>query len=103
MEIRRTQTDGGERMELRGELDIGTAPKLEQAVERALEEGCRDVVLDLTGATLLDSSGLGALLRAKRSVDANQGSMTVHSPHGSEARLVIEMSRTGGILGLRDD
>jgi anti-sigma B factor antagonist len=103
MEIRRTEIDGGERMELRGELDIGTAPKLEQAVERALEEGCRDVVLDLSGTTLLDSSGLGALLRAKRSVDASQGSMSVHSPPGSEARLVIEMSRTGGILGLRDD
>ena len=103
MEIRRTEIDGAERMELRGELDIGTAPKLEQAVERALEDGCRDVVLDLSGTTLLDSSGLGALLRAKRSVDASQGSMTVHSPPGSEARLVIEMSRTGGILGLRDD
>jgi anti-sigma B factor antagonist len=103
MEIRRTQTEGAERMELRGELDIGTAPKLEQAVEQALEEGCRDVVLDLTGTTLLDSSGLGALLRAKRTVDAQQGSMTVHSPPGSEARLVIEMSRTDAILGLRDD
>jgi anti-sigma B factor antagonist len=102
MEIRSTETDGGQRMELRGELDIGTAPQLEQAVERALEEGCREVVLDLTGTTLLDSSGLGALLRAKRSVDARQGTMTVHSPPGSEARLVIEMSRTGGILGLTD-
>jgi len=102
MEIRREQTDGAERMELHGELDIGTAPKLEQAVEAALDEGCREVVLDLTGTTLLDSSGLGALLRAKRTVDANHGSMTVRSPPGSEARLVIEMSRTGGILGLRD-
>jgi anti-anti-sigma factor len=103
MEIRSTGTDRAQRMELHGELDIGTAPKLEQAVERALEEGCREVVLDLTGTTLLDSSGLGALLRAKRTVDARQGSMSVHSPPGSEARVVIEMSRTGGILGLRDD
>jgi hypothetical protein len=52
---------------------------------------------------LLDSSALGALLRSKRTVDAQQGSMTVHSPPGSEARLVIEMSRTDAILGLRDD
>jgi anti-anti-sigma factor len=103
MEIRRTQTDRAEHLELRGELDIGTAPTLEHAVEEALEEGSRELVLDLTGTTLLDSSGLGALLRAKRSVDARQGSMTVHSPPGSEARLVIEMSRTDGILGLRDD
>jgi hypothetical protein len=28
--------------------------------------------------------------------------MSVLSPPGSEARLVIEMSRTDGILGLRD-
>jgi anti-anti-sigma factor len=103
MEIRSTDTGGAQRMELRGELDIGSAPKLEQAVERALEDGCREVVLDLTGTTLLDSSGLGALLRAKRTVDARQGAMSVHSPPGSEARVVIEMSRTGGILGLRDE
>jgi anti-sigma B factor antagonist len=103
MEIRTSETGGAQRMELRGELDIGTAPELEHAVERALEEGCREVVLDLTGTTLLDSSGLGALLRAKRTVDARQGSMSVRSPPGSEARVVIEMSRTDAILGLRDD
>jgi anti-sigma B factor antagonist len=103
MEIRTSETGGAQRMELRGELDIGTAPELEHAVERALEEGCREVVLDQTGTTLLDSSGLGALLRAKRTVDARQGSMSVHSPPGSEARVVIEMSRTDAILGLRDD
>jgi anti-sigma B factor antagonist len=102
MDIRRTETEGATRMELRGELDIGTAHEVEQAVERCLAEGSRDVVLDLTGTTLLDSSGLGALIRAKRTVDAQQGSMTVHSPHGSEARLVIEMSRMGTTLGLQE-
>jgi anti-anti-sigma factor len=103
MEIRSSQRDGAARMELQGELDIGTAPRLEHAVEDALEAGCREVVLDLSGTTFLDSSGLGALIRAARTVDARQATMSVHSPHGSEARLVIEMSRTGNILGLRDD
>jgi len=28
--------------------------------------------------------------------------MSVVSPPGSEARVVIEMSRTGGVVGLRD-
>jgi anti-sigma B factor antagonist len=102
MEIRSTKSESATRMELRGELDIGTAHEVEQAVERCLDEGTREVVLDLTGTTLLDSSGLGALIRAKRTVDARQASMTVHSPHGSEARLVIEMSRMGGALGLQE-
>ena len=103
MEIHSSHTDDTAHLELRGELDIGTAPKLEEAVDRALDDGCREVVLDLGGTTFLDSSGLGALIRAARTVGDRHGTMAVVSPPGSEARLVIEMSRTGSIVGLRDD
>ena len=94
MEIHGTANDGTARLELHGELDIGTAP--------VLEDGCREVVLDLGPTTLLDSSGLGALIRAARTVGDRHGTMAVVSPPGSEARLVIEMSRTGSVVGLRD-
>jgi anti-sigma B factor antagonist len=102
MEIRSSRTEGTAHLELHGELDIGTAPKLDEAVEQALDDGCREVVLDLGPTTLLDSSGLGALVRAAREVDARQAKMAVVSPPGSEARVVIEMSRTGSVVGLRD-
>jgi len=102
MEIRSTRDEGTARLELHGELDIGTAPKLDEAVEQALDDGCREVVLDLGPTTLLDSSGLGALVRAAREVDARRAKMAVVSPRGSEARVVIEMSRTGSVVGLRD-
>jgi anti-sigma B factor antagonist len=102
MEIRTSRSDGTARLELHGELDIGTAPKLDEAVEEALDAGCREVVLDLGPTTLLDSSGLGALVRAAREVDARKARMAVLSPPGSEARVVIEMSRTGSVVGLRD-
>jgi anti-sigma B factor antagonist len=103
MEIRSSRSEGIARLELHGELDIGTAPKLDEAVDEALEDGCQEVVLDLGPTTLLDSSGLGALIRAAREVDARHARMAVVSPPGSEARVVIEMSRTGSIVGLRDD
>src|SRR3954465_1900367 len=110
MEIRSSRQEGTARLELHGELDIGTAPKLDEAVEQALDEGvrqalddgCREVVLDLGPTTLLDSSGLGALVRAAREVDARKARMAVVSPPGSEARVVIEMTRTGSVVGLRD-
>ena len=102
MEIRSSHSEGTAHLELHGELDIGTAPKLDEAVEQALDEGCREVVLDLGPTTLLDSSGLGALVRAAREVDARKAKMAVVSPPGSEARVVIEMSRTGSVVGLRD-
>jgi anti-sigma B factor antagonist len=102
MEIRSIRDEGTARLELHGELDIGTAPKLDEAVEQALDDGCREVVLDLGPTTLLDSSGLGALVRAAREVDARRAKMAVVSPPGSEARVVIEMTRTGSVVGLRD-
>jgi anti-sigma B factor antagonist len=102
MVVRSSHSEGTARIELHGELDIGTAPKLDEAVAEALDAGCREVVLDLAGTTLMDSQGLGALIRAARTVDARRGTMTVVSPPGSEARVVIEMSRTGSVVGLRD-
>jgi anti-sigma B factor antagonist len=102
MEIRSSRSEGTAHLELHGELDIGTAPELDRAVDEALEDGCREVILDLGPTTLLDSSGLSALIRAAREVDARQASMAVVSPPGSEARVVIEMSRTGSVVGLRD-
>jgi anti-sigma B factor antagonist len=102
MEIRSSRSDGTAHLEVHGELDIGTAPQLDEAVDEALGDGCREVVLDLAPTTLLDSSGLGALIRVARAVDARRGTMAVVSPPGSEARVVIEMSRTGSVVGLRD-
>jgi anti-sigma B factor antagonist len=102
MEIRSSRSEGRAHLELHGELDIGAAPQLDRAVDEALGDGCREFVLDLGATTLLDSAGLGALIRAAREVDARKGTMAVVSPPGSEARVVIEMSRTGSVVGLRD-
>src|SRR5215208_3842031 len=56
-----------------GEHDIYTAPTLRERLEEALGKG-GGVVVDLTGATFVDSSVLGALLDARRrALDASQG------------------------------
>src|SRR3954451_18078694 len=56
-----------------GEHDIYTAPTLRERLDEALERG-GGVVIDLTGATFVDSSVLGALLDARRrALEAGQG------------------------------
>jgi anti-sigma B factor antagonist len=102
MEIIRSVEGDEVHMEVVGELDIASGTRLDEAVVSALHEGCRQVVVDLGRTTFMDSAGLGALIRAVRSVDSERGSLSVVSPHGSEARLVIEMARVGGVVGLRD-
>jgi anti-sigma B factor antagonist len=102
MEVRTTTGHGAARIAPVGELDIGTASELRRAVADAIEAGHTDVVVDLSGTTLLDSTGLAALIHAARDVEAAHGSMEVVSPPGSEARLVIQMSGTARVIGLRD-
>lgn len=51
---------------VRGEHDIYTAPALRGRLDEALAQGTSGVIVDLSGATFLDSSILGALLEARR-------------------------------------
>ena len=53
-------------MTLTGELDIGTAPRLTAAVEKALEAKPVRVVLDMSAVSFCDSQGLGTLVVLNR-------------------------------------
>jgi anti-sigma B factor antagonist len=56
-----------------GEHDIYTAPTLRERLEEALGRG-GGIVVDLTAATFVDSSVLGALLDARRrAIESSQG------------------------------
>lgn len=56
-EIRRAEGSGTGRLTLVGELDLATAPQVEEAV-RGLLARARDVLVDLSELTFIDSSGL---------------------------------------------
>ena len=53
-----------------GELDLATAPALDQALEDAFGSHSARVVLDLRELEFIDSSGLRSLLIARRRADA---------------------------------
>ncbi len=49
---------------LTGEIDLAVAPRLEDRLERLRSEGANTIVVDLLGATFLDSIALGVLVDA---------------------------------------
>ena len=49
-----------------GELDIASAPALEDALLHGLDSGASSIVLDLTGVTFIDSAGVRLLMWASR-------------------------------------
>lgn len=56
--------EGSPLLSLRGELDLSTAPKVEQALRQLEGDGPSTIVIDLRGLTFLDSSGLRLILEA---------------------------------------
>ena len=88
------------RLAVGGEVDLAGGRELRDAMEQAALDRAAGVELDLREVSFLDSSGLAAVLGGARVLDAHGCALRTESPHGSEARLVIEMAGVGKLLGL---
>ncbi|NGO41759.1 STAS domain-containing protein [Streptomyces ureilyticus] len=60
-------------VELRGEIDIFTAPSLAARLEALTAAPHPDLVLDLRSTDFIDCTGLGVLCRARNRTAAGQG------------------------------
>src|SRR3954452_25043154 len=84
-----------------GDLDLSSAPEVRRAVGAALGEGERLIVIDLTGADFVDSSGLGALAWAQLRARAAGGDMRVAGAH-DDVRRAIGLAHLDSVLSLDD-
>jgi anti-sigma B factor antagonist len=75
---------------LGGELDIYTVPNFRQDIER-YDPADTQMVVDLTEVTLLDSSGLGALVSLLNRARGGIGQLGVVCPH-DHLRRVFEVT-----------
>ena len=91
LETRTTTVGGADAIEVSGELDIETAPQLSEEVELAVWSTVGAFVLDLSGLTLLDSSGLHALLRARAFLAREDRPLVLVCPPG-QARRVLDLA-----------
>ena len=62
-----------------GELDIATAGRLSDELERTADRGARRVIVDLVGLTFIDSVALGVLTEEARRLRADGGTCVVVS------------------------
>ena len=74
-----------------GEIDLATAPQVEEPLFELLDSGFRHVVLDLQRVTFMDSSGVRVLITAhQRAEDLDAGlSILVGT---SRVRQTLELS-----------
>ncbi|HYY44994.1 MAG TPA: anti-sigma factor antagonist [Actinomycetota bacterium] len=64
-------------VDVTGEIDVYTAPKLREKLIELVSEGTYDVVVNLEGVDFLDSTGLGVLVGALKRVKAHDGNLSL--------------------------
>jgi anti-sigma B factor antagonist len=64
-------------VDVKGEIDVYTAPKLREKLIELVSQGSYDVVVNLEGVDFLDSTGLGVLVGALKRVKAHDGSLSL--------------------------
>lgn len=69
------ETEGRTILEVGGEIDVYTAPKLRDAISDLVAEGKYHLVVDMEKVDFLDSTGLGVLVGGLKKVRGHGGTM----------------------------
>jgi anti-sigma B factor antagonist len=85
---------------LSGELEIETAPPLQDAVTRLCADGARTLTLDLSGLTFVDSIGLAAIVYASRQCERHECELEL-IPGIASVQRVFEITGLATLLPFR--
>lgn len=66
LEVRTIREQGAAVVQLNGEIDLRTSPQMRSALLTLLDEKPGRIILDLSGVTYIDSSGVGTIVELKR-------------------------------------
>ena len=79
---------------VRGEIDVDTAPKLQQVLDGAIEKGARLVALELEHVDFLDSSGLRVIVAVSKDLRGRGGSLML----GGASPAVLQVLEITGVI-----
>ena len=103
MKMKRKREEDVTILRLDGRLTIGEGDvQLRDEVRDFLEDGIKKILLDLKKVKMMDSSGLGELIRCKAT--ANQQGATIKLLHVEDkVHEILDMTRLIGVFETYDD
>ena len=86
-----------------GDLVIGEPEAaFKKTIAQLLEQGQAQLLIDMRSVKFLDSSGLGALVRAM-TTSQNEGGQTKLLGAGPQVRKLLEMTKLDSVFEMYDD
>lgn len=74
--------------QLRGELDLTTAPRLERLLDELRGDGYRQITLDMSGLDFLGASALSVFVRVDQALRAAGGELVLTHPSCMASRIL---------------
>jgi anti-sigma B factor antagonist len=102
--IRMALFDSANVLSLTGEIDLHVSPDVEQSLASIISRRPMHVLVDLSGVTFIDSSGLAVLIHALQNVQEYGGRLLL-SGINEDVRTILKMARLDQVFLIdpRDD
>lgn len=96
-----TITENGEqsRLEVEGALDAMTAPEIRPIFDKVVTDRRRHVTVDIAKVTMIDSSGIGAIVSLFKRVKADGGQVLVVGAR-DQPLAVLKLLKLDRVFGL---
>ena len=88
-------------VELHGDLDMATAPPLRECLQKLLDAGDRQVVVDMAGVSFMDSSALGALVTSFKALREAGGRLSLAAVQ-PPVRSVLSITSVDEVIDVFD-
>ena len=89
LDIGTSVVDGRTVVQVVGEIDVYTAPQQRERLDQEIEAGRHDLVVDLSGVSFMDSTGLGVLVGRLKQIRLNDGSMRLVCAHDRVLKVFV--------------
>ncbi|MEU5552559.1 STAS domain-containing protein [Micromonospora sp. NPDC047793] len=89
-------------VEVQGDLDMATSPRLRGTLQKLVDAGDRQVVVDLAGVAFMDSSALGALVVMFKSSREAGGRLSLAGVRPA-VRRVLNITSVDRVIDIYDD
>jgi anti-sigma B factor antagonist len=90
---------------LTGEVDLYTAPEFKQQLLDVINQGAKEVVVDFSNTTFIDSTTLGVLVGGVKRLRTNEGQLSLVSSDRNITKIfeITGLDRVFTIYGSRDE
>ncbi|WP_433200453.1 STAS domain-containing protein [Dactylosporangium sp. CS-047395] len=86
---------------LAGDLDLGVTPAVRDRLRQALDDDVRNVVLDLAGVPLIDSTALGMIVWLHKHLLERGGRVCIAAAQ-PVVRSVLDLTSVDRLIGVYD-